>query len=149
MEQVRGRINLACVLDKSNLKFLEDNGILSKLLEERKKFIEGKERSIDNSHKDILLNIMCHQRPKSSSEMIPKFSKPAEGQNKVIKSERNGINSICEGDVKHPYKANKDNWVPQHTMVSAYLPNEHSLLLLSHFNQIKITMVADLFYSNI
>ena len=40
-EQVRGRIDLACVLDKSNLKFLEDNGILTKLLEERKKFKEG------------------------------------------------------------------------------------------------------------
>ena len=76
-EQVRGRIDLACVLDKSNLKFLEDNGILTKLLEERKKFKEGKERSIDNCHKDILLNIMFRQRPKISSEMDSKYAKIA------------------------------------------------------------------------
>ena len=47
---VRSPMDYAFGLDKSTLKFLEEQGILEKLEDERIKFVESKERSIDNRH---------------------------------------------------------------------------------------------------
>ena len=58
----------------STYQFLKDNGILTKLLEERENYVRVKERSIENSHKDILHNAMLKLRPQSSNNIV--FNNP-------------------------------------------------------------------------
>ena len=65
---------MACVLDKSTFKFLEEHGLLDKLREERIKFVQSKERGIDNSHMDVLHNAIQHRRAQSDKHVASKVA---------------------------------------------------------------------------
>ena len=73
-DHARSPLEMACVLDRSTLKFLEEHGLLGKLKEERIKFVESKKRGIDNSHMDVLHNAIQHRRAQSDKHIASKVA---------------------------------------------------------------------------
>ena len=73
-DHARSPLEMACVLDKSTFKFLEVNGLLDKLKEQRIKFVGSKERGIDNSHTDVLHKAIQRRRAQSDQHVSSKVA---------------------------------------------------------------------------